>query len=309
VVQGAEYFNEVMTSLESSYGAARNLDDFCNKVYAMNYNSARGMFEAYGREKYEATGITTWKYDAAWPAAFTWQYVDWYLRPTAALFGAKKACEPLHVQYAYDDGGVYVVNSFYEPFQNLTVKAALYDFNMNPKFSREETVAVEPDGKTLAFAVDTPEGLSTAYFLKLELRDESGALRSQNFYWLSTTPDVPGTTRENLKGEFLAKPKSRADFTALNDLPPVKLDVATSVEKAADTAEISVTLKNPTANLAFLIQLAVTRNGVEIGPSYWEDNYFSLLPGEERVVSATAPLAELGDAAPAVRVTGWNVVD
>ncbi len=27
--------------------------------------SARGMYEAYARNKYDALGITTWKYDAA----------------------------------------------------------------------------------------------------------------------------------------------------------------------------------------------------------------------------------------------------
>ncbi|MGC8792766.1 MAG: hypothetical protein ACP5U2_05185, partial [Bryobacteraceae bacterium] len=61
------------------------------------------MDEAYARNKYSATGITAWKFDAAWPASPTWQFVDWYLMAGGAYYGAKKACEPLHVQYSYDD--------------------------------------------------------------------------------------------------------------------------------------------------------------------------------------------------------------
>ena len=84
---------------------------------ALNYESARGMFEAYARNKYDALGITTWKYDAAWPAVYTWQYVDWFLNVGGAYYGAKKACEPLHVQYSYDDNSIYVVNSYYKDFK------------------------------------------------------------------------------------------------------------------------------------------------------------------------------------------------
>ena len=64
---------------------ANGIEDFALKGQALNYESARGMYEAYARNKYDALGITTWKYDAAWPAALTWQYVDWYLRTERSL--------------------------------------------------------------------------------------------------------------------------------------------------------------------------------------------------------------------------------
>ena len=72
---------------------------------------------------------------------------------------------------------------------------------------------------------------------------------------------------------------------------------------------ISATLKNPSPNLAFLLQLAVTKGpgGREVGPCYWEDNYFSLLPGESRTVTAVVPKAELDAQSPTLRVLGWNV--
>ncbi|HNT89081.1 MAG TPA: hypothetical protein PKL84_14545, partial [Candidatus Hydrogenedentes bacterium] len=233
VTQGGEYFDAFRERMNAAYGAPADLDDFCRKAYAMNYNGARGMFEAYARNKYKASGITTWKYNTAWPAAISWQYVDWYLRPTAAYFGAKKACEPVHAQFAYDDRGVWVVNTHGRPYTGLTVEAKVYGFasvaanssrrtneGVVPVFHNKATVDVDADGKTLAFTIPGPEGFSETHFLKLELRDTAGALVSNNFYWLSTTPDIPGTNGHNLKGIFWTKPKSRAVFTRLNDLPP-----------------------------------------------------------------------------------------
>ena len=308
VTQGAGYFTEIKRAMARGYGAPKDLDDFCNKAYAMNYNSARGMFEAYGRNKYSATGITTWKYDAAWPAATTWAYIDWYLRPTGAYFGAKKACEPLHVQYAYDDDGIYVINNFYQPFNGLEVSATVYNFDLTRKLEKQATVNVDSDGKTLAFKLDWPEGLTQTFFVKLELLDQTGTLRSQNFYWLSTTPDIPGPSGREF-GAFIAEPNSSADFTLLNTLPPVTLETETTHETHGDEEWVLAKLKNPGPSLAFLVQLAVTKGSGarEIGPSYWDDNYFSLLPGEARTVKAVVPRAELEGKEPTLRVLGWNV--
>src|SRR5262249_46385651 len=46
--------------------------------------------------------------------------------------------------------------------------------------------------------------------------------------------------------------------------------------------------------------------GDEILPVLWEDNYFSLLPGESRVVVARYPAQELS-AHSKLEVEGWNV--
>jgi exo-1,4-beta-D-glucosaminidase len=133
-------------------------------------------------------------------------------------------------------------------------------------------------------------------------------LRSQNLYWLSTTPDIPGPSGREF-GAFIAKPKSSADFTALNTLPPVTLETKSARETHGDEEWISATIKNPGTSLAFLVQLAITQGpgGREVGPSYWDDNYFSLLPGESRTVKAIVSKAELGGKEPTIRVLGWNV--
>jgi len=50
---------------------------------------------------------------------------DYYLDAGAGYFAVKKACEPLHIQYSYDDGSVVVVNSTYESIAGF-MPASMY---------------------------------------------------------------------------------------------------------------------------------------------------------------------------------------
>ena len=49
------------------------------------------------------------------------------------------------------------------------------------------------------------------------------------------------------------------------------------------------------------------RRDDEILPVLWEDNYFALLPGETRHVTATYHARDAGKARPSVQIEGWNV--
>ncbi len=305
VTQGAYYFAPVLQAINDRYGRADTIEDFIKKGLALNYECARGMFEAYGRNKFSATGITTWKYDAAWPAAQTWQYIDWYLIPTGAYYGAKKACEPLHVQYSYDDNSVWVVNNYYRPCQDLEVTARVLDFGMAERFQQKATVSVDSNGKTEAFRIEMPGDITKTHFLTLELRDtNNGGVVSENFYWLSTIPDTP-----NPLEEFFAKPKSTSDYTMLNDLQEVDLEVTTTGFRGKSDKTAEVTLTNPTDRLAFSVQLAVTcgEGGPEVAPAYWSDNFVSLLPGQSRTITVTLPKGGISNNLPYIKVHGWNV--
>jgi exo-1,4-beta-D-glucosaminidase len=275
------------------------------KAQAMNYESARGMYEAYARNKYSSTGITAWKYDAAWPAATTWQYVDWYLQAGGAYYGAKKACEPLHVQYSYDDNSIYVVNGYYRDFRGLTVTARVFDLELKERFSKSAAVEVPADGKRNVFTVTWPSDISKTFFLSLKLADSSGKVISDNFYWLSTVPEVPGA-QGSRAGVFFIDSKSAPDYTALSKLAPVRLTPAYRFEQKGTETTGYMTVENSTPSLAFQIHLAVTKGagGPEVTPCYWGDNYFSLLPGEKRGITVRFNTEDLGGATPAVKLEG-----
>src|SRR5581483_9801473 len=117
------------------YGKAKNLADYVMKSQVMEYEGERAMFEAYGRNKYNSTGVIQWMLNNAWPSTI-WHLYDWYLRPGGGYFGTKKANEPLHVQYSYDDRSIVVVNSQYRPFDGYRVAAKVYNLDLTEAYSR-----------------------------------------------------------------------------------------------------------------------------------------------------------------------------
>jgi len=314
VIQGGTYFYAIREAMNRCYGQADNLEDFSKKVETMNYNSARGMFEAYARNKYSATGITTWKYDVAWPATLTWHYVDWYLRPTSAYYGAKKACEPLHVLFAYDDECVWLVNSYRKKFSNLKVLAEAFYLNGEIFWSRDKSaVEVAEDGKTKVMEVDiSKEQRSPMFFLRLQLFDENNQLISRNTYWLSDKPDIPGDTGHNLKGIFYTRPKSVADFTKLNELTPTQIRLkGQEALKTNNERLFNVQIKNEGDTIAFMIipELYLPdKPGYELPRVYWSEGGIVLRPDEEVVIQAKVPLDVVSEnIQPIFGARGWNV--
>ena len=72
-----------------------NVDDFATKSQMQTYEGVRAMYEAYSRNKYQATGVIQWMLNNAWPSMI-WHLYDYYLRPGGGYFGAKRAMEALH---------------------------------------------------------------------------------------------------------------------------------------------------------------------------------------------------------------------
>jgi exo-1,4-beta-D-glucosaminidase len=269
----------------------------------MAYEGERAMFEAFGRNKYGATGVIQWMLNNAWPSII-WHLYDYDLRPGGGYFGAKKACEPLHVQYSYDDRSVAVVNSYYRAFPGYTVAAKAYDLDLAEKFSRTTRVDIAEDSVARVFQIPELPRLSTTYFVKLELRNPAGDAVSRNFYWLSTKPDVSNWEASN--GRYTPL-RSYADFTALESLPRVKLRWSSrAAEQDAEHAE-RVTVENPGKAIAFLVHLRLMAGNREVAPVRWEDNYFELMPGEARTVSARVHRKDLHGAQVRILCEGWNV--
>ncbi len=262
------------------------------------------MFEAFRRNKYTSTGVIQWMQNNAWPSLI-WHLYDWYLRPGGSYFGAKKANEPLHVQYSYDDGSVVVVNAYYKPFPGIRVVAKVYNLDMTEKFSKDVTIDANEDSTNRVFTIPKIDGLTGTYFVRLWLED-AGKLVSNNFYWLSTKPEVLDWEKSNW---YLTPTKSFADMTALATLPKVDLVSTAASDAAGDEGHTRVTIENSSKSLAFFVRLKVNRStdGEEILPVLWEDNYFALLPGEKREITATYRAADLGGAKAVVEVGGWNV--
>ncbi|HVB28265.1 MAG TPA: hypothetical protein VNG91_00505, partial [Terriglobia bacterium] len=292
-------------ALDERYGQATGVEDYAEKSQLMTYEGERAMFEAYRRNKFVSTGVIQWMLNTAWPGLI-WHLYDYYLRPAGGYFGTKKACEPLHVQYSYDNRSVVVVNSLLHSYQEVGVSAVVYDLNLKRQFSKEETVNIGPNSSTRVFDVPKLDGLSTTYFLRLTLKNSAGKLESTNFYWLSTHPDVLDWQHSRW---YYTPVSGYADFKALKSLPEVRLDVRATTHEDGDQDVTRVTVRNPSSHLAFFIHLRVDKNehGDEVLPVLWQDNYFELMPGEERAVAASYSKDALQGARPYVAIDGWNI--
>jgi exo-1,4-beta-D-glucosaminidase len=292
-------------ALEKRYGTAKDVADLAWKSQAMTYEGQRAMFEAYGRNKYKSTGIIQWMLNNAWPGLI-WHLYDYDLRPAGGYFGSKKALELVHVQFSYDDRTVAIVNGKQEAQKGLRVVAKIYDTSMKERFSHEEVSEVAADGVTKSFKVDEPPGISSTYFLNLQLFSSSGELLSRNFYWLSAKPDVPDFS----KTEWYYTPLSEyADFVALEDLPKASVKASMTVSDRGEETAARVTVENPGSGLAFLVRLRLLKgkDGAEVLPVFFEDNYVSLLPGEKRDITVQVRKHDLGGAKPVLAVDGFNV--
>jgi exo-1,4-beta-D-glucosaminidase len=302
---GGERFTTVKVftdGLDRRYGQATSLDDYERKAQAMTYEGERAMFEAYGRNKYTSTGVIQWMLNNAWPSLI-WHLYDYYLVPAGGYFGTKKAMEPVHVQYSYDDNSVTVVNSMYVALEGRKVSAKIYNIDATEKASREATVDLAADSSTKAFDLPKVDGLSSTYFLRLQLHAPGGELHSDNFYWLSTKADTLNWAKRQ---DTVYTPQAEfADLTGLDSLPQVSLRTSS----ALGNGEAQLTLMNPGNAIAFMVHVRVTRGkgGEDITPIFWDDNYFSLLPGEKRTVTAKFRRSSQDDRKPFLVVEGWNV--
>src|SRR6185436_1095695 len=255
-------------ALEGRYGKANSAEDYARKAQALAYEGQRAMFEGYGRNKYTSTGVIQWMLNNAWPSMI-WHLYDYFLRPGGGYYGTKKACEPVHVQYSYDDRTVAVVNDLPQPFADLKVAAELFDLDLTPKFSQSAVVGVAADSVARAFAIPARPNLTTTYFLRLKLEDSTGRPVSSNFYWLSTREDV--LDWKNTKW-YYTPTKVHADLTALARLPPTTLALEVRFEDAGGEGTARVAVENTGKALAFQTRLKLVEgaSGKEILPVFWE---------------------------------------
>ena len=90
--------------------------------------------------------------------------------PGGGYYGTRKACEPVHVQYAYDDGAVVVVNDTQTSLKGVKVAAQVFDLELKPIFAREQTIDIGPDSVARSFVIPpVPAGTTATYFLRLSL--------------------------------------------------------------------------------------------------------------------------------------------
>ncbi|MFI6655021.1 glycosyl hydrolase 2 galactose-binding domain-containing protein [Streptomyces sp. NPDC050523] len=305
-------------ALTGRYGAPTGLTDYVRKAQLAQYENVRAQFEAYGRNASDptkpSTGVVYWMFNSGW-TSLHWQLMDRYLDQGGAYFGAKKANEPLHVQYSYDDRSVVVTDNRHQPASGLTARATVFTPDGTQKYDKTVTgVSVQGDGnRTTALTLPASiSGLPATYLVRLTLKDASGKEIDRNVYWLSTRPDTLDWAHTDW---YYTPTTSYADLKGLSSMAQVPVSatasssISKSISKSGDTATTTVTLRNTgsgkTPALLTDVHL-VDAQGRPVLPVRWTDNEVSLWPGESVTLTATYRAADLHGSAPRVRVSGWN---
>jgi exo-1,4-beta-D-glucosaminidase len=209
--------------------------------------------------------------------------------------------------YSYAGKEVDVTNSLQERFTGLMVEAAVYDLDGRRRWSWKMAVEVGADSVWRSLKVPEINGLSSTYFLRLQLTDAGGIVRSINWYWLSSKGDVLDWKKSKW---FVTPESSYADYSALGTLGKTKLRVAVSDGlKKGDSTVHEMTITNTGRVVAFQVHLRALKGktGDDILPVIFSDNYLELAPGEARTIMCSYADRDADGVAAYFMVEGWNV--
>jgi hypothetical protein len=300
---------DYLAEIAARYGSFRNLADFVRKAQMANYEAFRAMYE--GRNAllfHPTTAILTWMSNPAQPS-FVWQIYHYDLEPMSSYFAVMHAAELTHIQFNQANDHVQVINNFAQPLADATARVEVYNLDGTRVYQRDTKITAAPDAATDLGAIDFPANLSAVHFIRTELRDAGGKLLSSNFYWRAQPNQPANKPSGQPTGQFeLRLPGTNDDLTALNNLHTVTLTAQVKRTDAAGKRTLTVTLRNPSTDIALMAHLQLRRkSGERVLPVFYSDNYVSLTPNETRTITIEAALSDFDGEDAVIAFDGWNV--
>ena len=297
----------IQLAVDQRYGNSTSAEEFTRKAQVAHYESTRAQFEAFAAKGWATNKMTIyWMLNSHWPSFFG-NIFDYYLRPGGAYYGAKQGLRPLTAVFdSYADGAtanVTVVNQTAADQRGLRVRVRTYDTSGTVRDDRTADGIDVTSGGT-ARALTLPRtSTSPVFFVRVELFDAADELVGSNVYWQSQRRDDVGSPENDWA--FQLRQTSWADMTALNTMPRVPLRITAARTDKAPGA-VTIRLHNPTRQIAFFTraEITATRDGDEILPITYGDNYVTVFPGETVDIDGVVPPS--GASADWVRVTGYN---
>jgi hypothetical protein len=280
---GAQSATNFRARINKLYGPTDNLQDWMEFAQFVNYEGYRAMYEA---ESKNLMGLLIWMSHPCWPS-MVWQTYDYYLEPTAAYFGAKKASEPLHIQWNPVTDSVEVVNYSGGSQSGLTAHVQVVNLDGSVTWEMSAALASGEDSVQSPIKMEYPAGLSAAHFIHLELK-QGDKLISDNFY-------LHGTEDEN--------------YQAIRTLGKAKIQAMTAAVLRGDRWMLTTTLENTSSTPALMVRLKAVRekSGDRILPVIFSDGYVALMPGEKRLITTEVYEADARGEKPRIVVEGFNL--
>ncbi|NLR82227.1 glycoside hydrolase family 2 protein [Chitinophaga eiseniae] len=270
------------------YGKTSDLREWANKAQLVNYDQYRALMEGFSAHMWDwYTGVIIWKTQNPW-TALRGQMYDYYLDPNACLYGTRKGAAPLHVMYNPTDGMVMAVNNTFRYARDLMLELKTYDMQGHDSLLTQLFVEAGPATvqkfmpvKPMLDKLSAQQGV----FFVLRLLNTHQQVVDENIYWL---PDANG------------------NYSGLQQLATANVSVK-AVKAGNDS--IRVTISNPAGGpVAFFnrISLVDAQHQQRILPVFYDDNYVSVLPGEQKTITITGAAISAAPGAE-IEVYGHNV--
>ncbi|KAI1367155.1 family 2 glycoside hydrolase [Xylaria arbuscula] len=289
-------------ALWARYGAPTSLEDYLQKAQMMDYEATRSQFEsvsAFWSKERPATGLIYWMLNNAWPSLH-WNLFDYYLHPAGSYFGAKLGSRLEHVAYDYLKKAVYLINHSIDKNGPRTISVDVVDKNGKSLYSTTKTVETESNTSRNVLDLSAHlKSITDVVFLRITLAAaDSKSILSRNVYWIAKDLDVLDWEDSDW---FFTPVTKYANYASLNKLPSAKVTVSTRANKGKEQGS-TVTLENKSSVPAVFIALnLVNKDGQDVLPAFWSDNYVTLWPHEKLELQVE------GRGAATVEVKGKNI--
>ena len=286
VPKGNQYRDDYVKFLNTKFGPAVGLDDFCRKAQMINYDGYRAIFESCNHKLWnDCSGLFLWMSHPAWPS-MVWQVYDYWFATDGAYFGAAKSNESVHIQLCTLNDMVEMINHTDKKYSG-TVSAKVLNLDSELLWQHTASVSANKNSRTDAYKITWPEAMPNAYLIRLDWLDESGRHLSENTYWLGNQDK---------------------DLQALNNMPNVKLQAMLSRDIVQPDKRVQVKIVNTSNKVALMVQAVLrdSKTGERILPAYYSSNFMSFLPGETKSITIDYHNKDI-DNDIKVSIIGWNV--
>lgn len=241
--------------MEGYTGVPRDIEEYMNYSMLTQAEGLKYGIEHYRRNKPETSGALYWQLNDCWPGT-SWSVIDYYGLPKAAYHYSRKFYAPILLTIDHDAGSnlkLWVLNDRLEAYSDQ-IELLVYRLDGELVHRRSYDVNVAPNSKQFI------EEMAEAAILEgddpakvtVVLRSTTG-LTEDNFYYLRDQKDL--------------------------SLAEAKLHVNLVESQAA-----SGILQVRTNQLARMVKIELDSPWIVM-----DDNFFDLLPGQERTIKISHP--------------------
>lgn len=294
-------------AIENRLGKPRTFDEYQEEAQLTSYEAMRAMFEAYlayqngnpHKKNVPATGVIQWQLTSSWPETY-WQLFDYYLRPTAAFYGAQEANKKVHAIYDPSTNHIYVNNKGRDDAKSIDSEVTVYDINSNVLYKKTVFIPqLNASSSALLPNLVLPT-FKSFHFLNIKLLNNKNVL-DENMYWLAA--EQSSDVLDYKHSEWFYTPiKQYANLHYLRKMPFANI---LSQCTMLDATHFRIkAINQDQQHIALFIHFTFKGdNNADNTAELWNDNNISLAPGENRTLTLHV---QANQKTSSIVVSGWN---